>query len=81
MSTIFGIKKDGKTVSFINDMVPYDIDMDDFEIFCTRTNGGHFVWRSEVYPMILPRILPVYPLDNTAQGIYCIGDIFDKISI
>jgi len=43
-----------------------------------RTNGAE-MWFTDELAEMLPDNTPVEPLDNTAQGIYTIGDIKNHI--
>jgi hypothetical protein len=67
MSTTFGILKRGHVRK-------KDIDEDDYIEVAFRTNGNGIRFTHELAEF-LPDDTPVTPLDNSAQGIYTIGDI------
>ena len=79
MSTTFGVYKRKVNITLENDDLPefddegniIDIEDDFIEVF-VRKSTYHY-WMTEL-AMFLPDDLKVYPLDNTAQGIYTIGD-------
>lgn len=83
MSTTFGVYIGSEEVDYTDDMLsPEQFPMDDkedqfVEVAC-RTNGGTVYWANDLAPL-LPLDLNVYALDNTAQGIYTIGDIHSAI--
>jgi hypothetical protein len=62
MSTTFGIK------------VPSLYDEGEFEEFEVAFRNNHVRWKHPL-AQLLPDDLEVIPLDNTAQGIFTIGDI------
>ena len=62
MSTTFGIK------------VPSIYDEEESEIVEVAFRSSYIRWRNPL-AHLLPDDTPVIPLDNTAQGIYTIGDI------
>ncbi len=75
MSTVFGILKEGLDITKIVDengeVYPYiDLDYCFTEVFF---RGGYSYWVRE-FAGELPDEIKVYPLDNSAQGIYTIGD-------
>jgi len=80
MSTIFGIYKRKINIALNNSNLPNEddkgniinIDNDFIEIFY-RGNGGYCKFINDL-GQYLSDDLKVYPLDNTAQGIYTIGD-------
>lgn len=77
MSTTFGIHRYNEKVDLIDDDIveKYEGYIDkEFIPVAFRGNGGWMVWKNEL-ALFLPDELLVYPLDNTAQGIYTIGDI------
>jgi hypothetical protein len=79
MSTVFGIHRENKKIELIDDQLPEeyridDIIEDEFIEVALRGNEGWIVWENQIAPL-LPNKHPVYPLDNTAQGIYTIGDL------
>ena len=55
------------------------LDKEDYIEVAYRTNRGNMIWTNELAPL-LPDELLVYPLDNTHQGIFTIGDIKSKIT-
>jgi len=77
MSTTFGISRLGKI---------YENDEDDFILedgdemveVAFRGNRTGIRWSNSV-AHLLPDETKVYPLDNSAQGIYTIGDIKKEI--
>ncbi len=83
MSTTFGILKIDKKIELINGEMPFDKDgnsdwnEEDFIPVAFRSNTIY--WINELGPF-LPDNLKVYPLDNTAQGIYFISDIKKEIN-
>ena len=74
MSTIFGVLKPGNIRSSDE-----QFDKEDYIEVAYRTNRGNMIWTNELAPL-LPDELLVYPLDNTHQGIFTIGDIKSKIT-
>jgi len=79
MSTIFGIHREGKKIKLVDDDLPEEYFQDgrigdEFIEVAYRGNFGHIVWDNEV-AQFLDDSIPVYSLDNTAQGIYTIGDL------
>lgn len=74
MSTTFGIN----TSSFHDfeldedGELPYWLNRDIFKEVAYR--GGNIVWTNSLASM-LPDETKVYPLDNSAHGVYTIGDI------
>jgi hypothetical protein len=74
MSTTFGVYLGEGKIKLEDDDLPEGYFQDDFVEVAFRGNRGQFSWRWEL-GKFLPDKLSVYPLDNTAQGIYCIGDI------
>jgi len=62
MSTTFGIK------------IPSLFDENEFEIVEVAFRSSYVRWTSAI-ARALPDDTPVIPLDNSAQGIYTIGDI------
>ena len=79
MSTTFGVQKDNKNIELVDDCVPEDILTEDdvFIEVAFRGNRG-FYWKNDI-ARFLPHETRVYPLDNSAQGIYTIGDIIKAI--
>ena len=77
MSTTFGIYKLGTNIELIDDMLPDGYDEDDFVEVAFRGNKVRCYWINDL-ARYFPSDMKIYPLDNTAQGIYTIGD-FRKI--
>lgn len=77
MSTTFGIHREGKKIELIDDEL-YEYDDYDFLEVAFRGNGTGIRWVNELAPFLPPETL-VYPLDNSAQGIYTIGDIINEM--
>jgi hypothetical protein len=77
MSTIFGIHKFGYNIPMIDDEPEMVNDLEFIEV-AFRGNGTGIRWTNEL-AQFLSDDIKVYPLDNTAQGIYTIGDIKDEI--
>lgn len=78
MSTLFGILKSGGHIIHEDDSLPIGYKNDEFEIVAFRGNGTGMRWKNEL-AKYLPSNTKVYPLDNSAQGIYTIGDIIAEI--
>lgn len=79
MSTTFGIPKSHVNIDRLldeNGELHEYIDTSFFENVFFR--GGNDRWLSPFGEM-LPRDMRVFPLDNSAQGIYTIGDIKDYL--
>ncbi len=77
MSTTFGINTtDFKDFELVDDEIPYWINKNIFERVAFRSNT--IGWRNDM-ARFLPDDTKVYPLDNSAQGIYTIGDIKKEI--
>lgn len=77
MSTKFGIAKNGIKAELDKyDEMAFDFFEEDFIEVAFRSNGIR--WANELAEF-LPDDLKVYPLDNSAQGIYTIGDIRKEI--
>lgn len=79
MSTIFGIHREGKKIELVDDELPIEYFQDDkindeFIEVAYRSNRNYIIWENEIAPYLDDSIL-VYPLDNSAQGIYTIGDL------
>jgi hypothetical protein len=79
MSTLFGIHREGKKIELVDDDLPEEHFQDDrieneFIEVAFRDNSGFITWSHDL-AYFLSDDLPVYPLDNTAQGIYTIGDL------
>jgi hypothetical protein len=84
MSTLFGIHREGKKIELVDDDLPEEYFQDDridneFIEVAFRGNIGSIVWEHEI-AKFLDDSIPVYPLDNTAQGIYTIGDLKKEIN-
>lgn len=79
MSTTFGIKIKGE-VDLIEDQLPFYkgesdwLEEDFIPVYYRGNNKSGSHWINELGPF-LESSIKVYPLDNTAQGIYTIGDI------
>jgi hypothetical protein len=74
MSTTFAVHTKGTIIPMQDDEPIFDeIEMDDMVHVALRSGRG-IRWTNHLSPL-LPDETPVYPLDNTAQGIYTIGDI------
>ena len=76
MSTTFGLfrKMDIKTDE--HGCITSDYAEDDYIRIARRVNRGiHWTHPYEILADYLPDSVPVYPLDNSAQGIYTVGDI------
>jgi len=77
MSTTFGINTtDFKDFELVDDEIPYWINKNIFERVAFRSNT--IGWGNDM-ARFLPDNTKVYPLDNSAQGIYTIGDIKKEI--
>jgi hypothetical protein len=76
MSTRFGVNKYGNEVILENDCLPENVNLDDFVVVAFR--GGGMYWINDL-GCFLPDNLKVYPLTNSAQGIYTIKDIKNEI--
>ena len=70
MSTTFGIQ--------VPSLYSYDEDELEMIEIAFRGNGTGVRWK-EPLAQLLPDDLKVIPLDNSAQGIYTIGDIKKEI--
>ena len=86
MSTIFGILKKGiEHFELENDSIPekyYSIKDETFVEIAHRGNYGYFsIVNDDLYHIfdLLPDNVRVYPLDNTAQNIYTVKDIKQKL--
>lgn len=78
MSTIFGVPITGEDIELYYDMLPETHwDYDNFIEVARRSNTMY--WLNDL-AKFLPDDLKVYPLDNSAQGIYTIGDIKKEIN-
>jgi hypothetical protein len=78
MSTVFGVYKLKENIELEDDCLPENYDDDNFIEVAFRGNGG-FSWRNELSKFLRDDV-KVYPLDNSAQGIYTIGDIKREIN-
>jgi hypothetical protein len=78
MSTLFGIFKSGGHIILEDDCLPSCYKDEEFEIVAFRGNGTGMRWENDL-AKYLPSNTRVYPLDNSAQGIYTIGDIIAEI--
>ncbi len=73
MSTTFGVKVPSFSDSEFED------EEDGIVAIAFRSNDGSMYWKIQI-AQLLPDDLEVIPLDNTAQGIFTIGDIKREIS-
>lgn len=78
MSTLFGISKLKQDIELVDDCLSEEWEDDDFIEVAFRGNGTGIRWKNDLAEF-LPDDLKVYPLDNSAQGIYTIGDIKEEI--
>lgn len=78
MSTTFGIHREGKKIELVDSELPSDYDDYDFLEVAFRGNRGDIRWVNELASFLPPETL-VYPLDNSAQGIYTIRDIINEM--
>ena len=78
MSTIFGVHRTGEDIELHYDMVPETHWGENNFIQVARRNSTMY-WLSDL-AKFLPDDLKVYPLDNSAQGVYTIGDIKKEIN-
>jgi hypothetical protein len=78
MSTTFGISKLKQDIELVDDCLTEQWEDDDFIEVAFRGNGTGIRWTNDLVEF-LPDDLKVYPLDNSAQGIYSIGDIREEI--
>lgn len=76
MSTMFGLCKIDFELE--DDNIPEKFINEEFFEIAFRGNRGQIYWKNEIAEF-LPDTLKVYPLDNTAQGLYTIGDIRKEI--
>lgn len=82
MSTTFAVYKGKEPIELDNDMLPsYFWETDSISTMfikvAFRGNRGYNYWKNDLAPF-LSDDTKIYPLDNSAQGIYTIGD-FRKI--
>lgn len=83
MSTTFGVHRLNDRIKLVDDELPEEyfeggkIEKEFIEV-AIRGKSGYIRWKNELAPF-LSNEHPVYPLDNTAQGIYTIGDIKRKM--
>jgi hypothetical protein len=77
MSTIFGLYNKPGIIELVDDSLPIEYSADDFTEVAFRDSNGIMVLHH--YLINLPSETLVYPLDNTAQGIYTIGDIKEML--
>jgi hypothetical protein len=78
MSTTFGISRLKQDIDLVDDCLTEQWKDDDFIEVAFRGNGTGIRWTNDLVEF-LPDDLKVYPLDNSAQGIYSIGDIREEI--
>ena len=79
MSTIFGVHRTGEDIELHYNMIPETHWDEDNFIEVAKQSNSTIYWLNDL-AKFLPDDLKVYPLDNTAQGIYTIGDIKKEIS-
>jgi hypothetical protein len=83
MSTTFGILiKDGKLLDLTqSEDINIEINEEETDVIevAYRGNGTGFRWKN-CLALFLPSKTKVYPLDNTAQGVFTIGDILKEIN-
>ena len=82
MITTFGVYKGEGVIEFEDDMLPVRFFEDDdtiYEQFIKVAHRGHLYsyWLNDLAPF-LSDDTKIYPLDNSSQGIYSIGD-FKKL--
>ena len=87
MSTTFGVYKGKDPIELEYDCLPnrfnsegvdeFDIDECFIEVAYRGNNNGYNYWLNDLAPF-LSDDTKIYPLDNSAQGIYTIGD-FKKL--
>jgi hypothetical protein len=81
MSTTYGVNIKGVDIELKDDELPteyYEREEEDFVKVLFRGNNGGIFWTNEL-AKFLPDNLKIYPLDNSAQGIYTIGDAKKEI--
>lgn len=78
MSTVFGVYKYQQKGGFKIEDQPEFQDENNFVPVAFRGNGTGIKWTNDL-ATLLPVETKVYPLDNNAQGIFTIGDIFNEI--
>jgi hypothetical protein len=78
MSTTFGISRLKQDIDLVDDCLTEQWKDDDFIEVAFRGNGTGIRWINDLAEF-LPDDLKVYPLDNSAQGIFSIGDIREEI--
>lgn len=72
MSTIFGILKKGEPIELINGSLPENHNSE-FSPVAKRMNN-HAVWHNDLAEFLSDETR-VYPMNNSAQGIFTIGDL------
>jgi hypothetical protein len=85
MSTVFAICKleivpDEQFSGMDEEEIASEIGEEGFIEVARRGNGTGFTWLNEL-ARYLPSDLKVYPLDNSSQGIYTIGDILKEMGL
>lgn len=78
MSTKFGVFKLDYEFALENDSLPEGFEDEDFFVVAVRRNGGELYWHhsiSDVADKLFDDNVLVYPLNNSAQGIFTIGHI------
>ena len=81
MSTTFAVHRHFKNIKLEDDYLPdyYTYDDESFIEIAFRGNGTGMRWLKDSGKFLSDDI-QVYPLDNSAQGIYTIGDIKKEIN-
>lgn len=79
MSTWFAVHLEGKKIKLVNDMLPVEEVsepnfIENFMEVAYRSDKGGIMWSNRMAKLLNDDIL-VYPMDNTAQGIFTIGDL------
>lgn len=79
MSTTFGIYRSDLDIKLDDDYcLPSGFSDDDFIEVAFRGNSTGFRWLNELAPK-LPKETKIYPLDNSAQGVFTIGDVISEM--
>lgn len=83
MSTEFGIVRKG--IAFTDEVNHSrdfsDVSSEDYITCAYRSNDGTVYW-ADSFELLVPYLsetIPVFAIDNSCQGIFCIGDINRKI--
>jgi hypothetical protein len=85
MSTVFAICKlemipDEQFTDMDEEEIASEIGEEGFIEVARRGNGTGFTWLNEL-ARYLPSHLKVYPMDNSSQGIFTIGDILKEMGL